>query len=91
MIILQRMVREIGRNSHESFEIVKHCRSQIFCQQFEQNHHSVQMADHFGLHCEHLFTLFRTFYTIVLQFLQSLHFGPKPFTMDFHSAHVFSM
>jgi hypothetical protein len=43
---------------------------------FEQNHLSLQMADHFALHCEHLFTHL-TFYTIVLQFLHSLHFVRK--------------
>jgi hypothetical protein len=36
------------------------------------------MADHFTLHREHLFAHLRTFYTIVLQFLHSLHFRRKP-------------
>jgi hypothetical protein len=26
-----------------------------FSQHFEQDHHSLQMADHITLHCEHLF------------------------------------
>jgi hypothetical protein len=36
------------------------------------------MADHFALHREHLFAHLWTLYTIVLQFLHSLHFGRKP-------------
>jgi hypothetical protein len=28
----------------------------FFAQHFEQDHHSLQMADHFTLHREHLFT-----------------------------------
>jgi hypothetical protein len=51
--------------------------SQIFGQQFEQDHHSPQMADHFALHREHLFAHLWTFYTTVLQFLRSLHFSCK--------------
>jgi hypothetical protein len=49
--------------------------------QYEQDHHSFQVADHFTLHCEHLFTHLWTFYTIVLQFLHSLDFGPKSCTI----------
>jgi hypothetical protein len=43
-----------------------------------KDHHSLQMANHFTLYCEHLFIHLWTFYTIVLQFLRSLHFGHKP-------------
>jgi hypothetical protein len=49
-------VGEISGNSHESSEIVKHRLSQNFGQHFEQDHHSLQIADHFALHREHLFT-----------------------------------
>jgi hypothetical protein len=48
-------VREICGNSHEISEIVKHCLSQIFGQNFEQEHYSLQMVDHFTLHSEHFF------------------------------------
>jgi hypothetical protein len=65
-------------NSHHGSEIVKRHLSQIFCQHFEQDNHSLQMSDHFALYREHLFTRLGTFYTIVLQFLHSLHFGLKP-------------
>jgi hypothetical protein len=65
-------------NSHESFEIVKHRLSQTFGQHFEQDRHSLRMADHFALHCEHLLAHLWTFYTIVLQFLHSLHSDRKP-------------
>jgi hypothetical protein len=43
--------------------------------------HSLQMADHFTLHCDNLFAHLWTFYTIALQFLDSLHFGCKPCTI----------
>jgi hypothetical protein len=36
--------------------------------------HSLQMADHFTLLCEYLFTHLWIFYTIVLQFLHPLYF-----------------
>jgi hypothetical protein len=65
---------EICGNSHQSSEIVKCCLSQIFVQHSKQDHHSLQMANHFVLHHEHLFGHLWTFYTIVLQFLNSLHF-----------------
>jgi hypothetical protein len=71
-------VREICGNSHESSEIVKRRLSQIFGQHFEQDHYSLQMADHFALHREHLFAQLWAFYTIVLQLLHSLRFGHKP-------------
>jgi hypothetical protein len=50
----------------------------LFGQHFEQDHHSIQMADHSAFNREHLLAHLRTFYTIVLQFLHSLHFGRKP-------------
>jgi hypothetical protein len=49
----------------------------FFGQHFEQDHHSLQISDHFALHREHLFTHLWTFYTIALQFLHSLYFGHK--------------
>jgi hypothetical protein len=49
----------------------------FFGQRFEQDHLSLQIADHFALHCEHLFAHVRMFFTIVLHFLRSLHFGYK--------------
>jgi hypothetical protein len=55
MTVLWRTVCEICGNSHESSEIAKHYLSQIFGQRFEQDRHSLQMADHFALHHEHLF------------------------------------
>jgi hypothetical protein len=48
-------VRESCGNSHKSSEVVKCCLSHIFCQHFEQDYHSLQMADHFALRYEHLF------------------------------------
>jgi hypothetical protein len=48
----------------------------FFIQHFEQDY-SLQMADHFALSCENLFTHLWTFCAIVLQFHHSLHFGPK--------------
>jgi hypothetical protein len=36
------------------------------------------MADYFAVHREHLFAHLLALYTIVLQFLHSLHFGRKP-------------
>jgi hypothetical protein len=36
----------------------------FFGQHFKQDHHSLQMVDHFALHREHLFTHFWTFYVI---------------------------
>jgi hypothetical protein len=51
----------------------------FFCgQQFEQDHNSLQMDDHFTLHRDHLFAHFLKFYTTVLQFLHPLHSGHKP-------------
>jgi hypothetical protein len=55
MIISYRTLREICGNSHESSKIVK-CFHKCFGQHFEQDHHSLQMTDHFALHREHLFT-----------------------------------
>jgi hypothetical protein len=49
----------------------------FFGRHFEQDH-SLQMADHFSFYHEHLFAHLWTFYTIVLHFLHSLHFGRKP-------------
>jgi hypothetical protein len=52
------------------------------------------MTDYFPLHREHLFAHLWTFYTIVLQFLHTLHFGcklPRINTMDFSSTHAFNM
>jgi hypothetical protein len=48
----------------------------FFGQHFEQDQ-SLQMADHFALHREHLFAHLWTFYTTVLQFPHSLHFDRK--------------
>jgi hypothetical protein len=69
---LQKTVYEICGNSQESSEIHK-----FFGQHFEQDNHSLQMADHFTLHREHLFTHLWKFYSIVLEFLHSLYFGLK--------------
>jgi hypothetical protein len=44
-------VREMCGNSHESVEILKRCLSQVVGQ-----HYTLQMANHFALHHEHLFT-----------------------------------
>jgi hypothetical protein len=63
-------VPELCGNSHESSEIVKRHLSQI-------SWSTLQMADHFALHHEHLLAHLSTFCTIVLQFLHSLHFGHK--------------
>jgi hypothetical protein len=41
-------------NSHESSEIVNRRLSKKFCQPFEQDYHSLQMADNFALYREHL-------------------------------------
>jgi hypothetical protein len=73
----RRRVCEICGDSQESSEIVKRHLSQIFGQHFEQDHHSIQMADHFAFHNEHLFVHLWTFSTIVLEFLHSLRFGHK--------------
>jgi hypothetical protein len=48
-------VREICGNLHESSEIVKRRILHIFGQHFEQDYHSLQMADHFALYREDLF------------------------------------
>jgi hypothetical protein len=48
-------MREMFGHSHESSEIVKRHLSQILGQHFEQDHHSLQMVNHFALHHEHLF------------------------------------
>jgi hypothetical protein len=42
-------------NSSEGSEIVKRPLSQVFGQHSEQDHRSVQMADHFALRREYLF------------------------------------
>jgi hypothetical protein len=47
-------------------------------QKFFSQHFGQDMADHFALHCEHLFAHFWTFYTTVLQFLHSLEFVHTP-------------
>jgi hypothetical protein len=65
-------------NSHNISEIVKRVYHKFSGQHFEQDHHSLQMADHFPLHREHLFAHLWTFYTIFIQFLHSLHFGREP-------------
>jgi hypothetical protein len=36
-------------------EIVKGCLAQIFYKHFEQDHHLLQMANHFAVRHEHLF------------------------------------
>jgi hypothetical protein len=64
---------KICGNLHDSSEIVKCHFSTIFWLTLW----TLQIADHFTLHWEHLFTYLWTFYTIILQFLHSLHFGHK--------------
>jgi hypothetical protein len=71
VIISERTVSEICGNSHEIFEIVNCSLSQISGQQSEQDHHSQQIAIHFPLPCEYLFTHHLTV-------LHLLHFGRKP-------------
>jgi hypothetical protein len=60
--------------AHKNSEIWSTRLSRIFGQHFEQDHYPLQMACYFTPHCEHLFTHFWTFYTIILQFLHS-YFG----------------
>jgi hypothetical protein len=66
-------------NSHESYEIMK-CRLHNLVDTLNNIiHHSLEMAEHFALHPEHLIAPHLcTFYTTVLQFLHSLHFDRKP-------------
>jgi hypothetical protein len=53
---MYRTVREICGNLHEISQIVKRRLSQFFFgQRFEQDYHSLQMADRFALHCEYSF------------------------------------
>jgi hypothetical protein len=46
----------LGGNSHKIPEIVKRRLHKFFGQHFEQDHHSLQTADHFTFHREHLFS-----------------------------------
>jgi hypothetical protein len=78
------IVTEVHTGCHHSTPFVLNDPTQFFSvsqytfgRHFEQDHHSLQMADQFTLHCEHLFAHFWTFYTIILQFLHSLQFGHK--------------
>jgi hypothetical protein len=75
VISSQRKVHEMRTKVLKLWRTVFHI---IFSQQFEQDHHSLQMADHFDLHHKHLFAHLWTFHIIVLQFLHALHFGCKP-------------
>jgi hypothetical protein len=72
-------VREICGNSHESSEIVKHHLSQFFLFNILN-----KIITHYRWPTTSLFIVnicspayLWTFYTIVLQFLQLLHFGHK--------------